>query len=245
MAYRYLPAKFKGGKQTKINLIVIHGTVSPTRPGQALATAKYFQTLTRASSAHYTVDPEEIVQSVPDNIVAYHCGRNSNSLGIELCDPVAGSADRWNDEPHRKMLRLATGLVKELCDKHGVPFRKLTPAQVRAGERGICGHVDIRDAFPGSTTHYDPGPGFPWSVLLSNQPTLNDEENELNAEEKKQLKELREMIGPIHRMATLVLPLTGRPGKEADDMYGHVLNNDAMLRTVLKRLDAIEARLGK
>lgn len=64
------------------------------------------------------------------------------------------------------------------------------------------------------------------------------EEAELNAEETRMLREM-------HRELTLPLPLTGRPGAETDNMYGHNLNADAILRKVLARLDSIEAKLAQ
>lgn len=68
------PAKFQGDATNKpINRIVIHSTVSPTVPGGARAVASYFRTgVTRPSSAHYVVDPSEVVQVVYDSVVAYH-----------------------------------------------------------------------------------------------------------------------------------------------------------------------------
>ena len=166
MPYPLIYAKWSGGRQSRIKRIVIHGTVSPTREGQALATAQYFAKCERPSSAHYTVDPGAIYQSLPDNVIAYHDGTNYSSIGVELTDPVDGDAGRWNDGPHQQMLQRASRLVRELCHKYDIPVVRLTPREIRNGDRGICGHVDMRDAFPGSTTHYDPGLAFPWTQFL-------------------------------------------------------------------------------
>lgn len=163
----FIAAKYHGGGQSAINRIVIHGTVSPTVPGGALAVARFFQNPPGQTSAHYVVDPDSEYQCVYDHVIAWHDGTNTNSIGVELCDPVDGPAGRWQDGPHQVMLVRAAALVRDLCNTYGVPMVKLSPADIRAGRRGLCGHVDMRDAFPGSTTHYDPGPDFPWAQFVS------------------------------------------------------------------------------
>jgi hypothetical protein len=64
------------------------------------------------------------------------------------------------------MMKLAARWVAIKCLKHKIPPRKLTVAQVKAGEKGICGHVDVSEAF-GQSTHWDPGPYFPWTQFMS------------------------------------------------------------------------------
>lgn len=163
----FIAAKYHGGGQSSIDRIVIHGTVSPTVTGGALAVAHYFQNPPSEVSAHYIVDPATEYQCVFDHTIAWHDGTNTNSIGVELCDPVDGPAERWQDGPHQEMLARAASLVRDLCLSYGVPIVKLSGADIRAGHHGICGHVDMRDAFPNSTTHYDPGPAFPWGQFMS------------------------------------------------------------------------------
>lgn len=167
----YIPAKYQGGHQSVIRRVVIHGTVSKTYCGGALAIARYFQDPDYVSSAHYVVDPCEEYQCVYDHVVAWHDGTNFESIGIELCDLVGDSEGkplplaRWSDDPHTRMLRRAAALVRQLCLAYDIPMRRLTPEQIRRGEKGICGHNDMRLAFPGSTSHWDPGQ-FPWDRFL-------------------------------------------------------------------------------
>lgn len=157
------PAKFHGGPQAgPFTRIVVHCTVSPTERGGARTVARYFrETVTRPSSAHYVVDPFESVQVVGDHTVAYHAPPNENTIGVELCDPQAGPPARWRDELHDAMLRRAARLIARLCLAYGVPVEKLTPADLLAGRRGICGHADVTNAWH-QTSHTDPGLGFPW-----------------------------------------------------------------------------------
>lgn len=154
----FVKARWFGPATNKpVKRIVIHGTVSPCGVGWARKIANYFATTGTKSSAHYIVDPGEVVQSVYDSNLAWHDGTNVNSLGVELCDPVEGPLSRWDDADHRLMLRRAARLVAELCLAYDVPPRFLSPLAVKAGRKGITTHNNMRLAFPGSTTHWDPG----------------------------------------------------------------------------------------
>lgn len=160
------PAKFHGGAQADPTRITIHGTVSPTVEGGAEAIARYFRTtVTRPSSAHYVVDPGAVRQVVYDHVVAYHAPPNERSIGVELCDPVAGPATRWNDEAHARMLKRAARLTARLTLAYGIPATKLNPTELRAGRHGIAGHVDVSNAWH-ETDHTDPGPAFPWPRFM-------------------------------------------------------------------------------
>ncbi|MCR3719125.1 MULTISPECIES: N-acetylmuramoyl-L-alanine amidase [Prauserella salsuginis group] len=161
----YVPAKHTGGKQTRLDRIVLHSTVSDTKRGGARAIARYFQNPTYVSSAHYVVDPGEVIQTVWDHTIAWHDGTNVNSIGVEMCDRPRRVPGRWQGRQHKQMLDRTADLVRQLCLAYDIPMRKLTPAQIRAGEKGICGHADMRDAFPGSTSHWDPG-HFPWRRFI-------------------------------------------------------------------------------
>lgn len=167
MTYPYIPARLHGGAQSKISRIVIHATVSPCAKGGARQVARYFQSPGAGGSAHYIVDPLEIVQCVKDDVVAYHAPPNTGTLGVELCDWQKGDPDRWGDTDHTLMLVLAARLVRELAAKHDVPLKLLTVSDVKEGKRGICSHVSVSKAF-GKSDHGDPdiaGP-FPWAKFM-------------------------------------------------------------------------------
>lgn len=165
------PANRHGGKGNKpINRIVIHSTVGPTKPGSARNIAHMFNTTSRAASAHYIVDAAEVLQDLYDSYVAYHAPPNSGSLGVEICDDPGPSeskpypASRWADGDHRKAFLLAADLVGKLCKAYGLPIRKLSPSDLRAGKKGICSHIDVSHAW-GQTNHWDPGK-FPWDEFI-------------------------------------------------------------------------------
>jgi len=166
------PAVHTSGEHNKpIHRIVVHCTVSPCVAGGARATAAYFRTEKAGGSAHYVVDPGEVVQAVYDSWIAWHAPPNPNSLGVELCDDLKNpawdkaNAHRWEDDDHSATLRRGARLVAELCLAYGVPAVRLTTADVKAGKRGICGHVDVSRAF-GESSHWDPGAAFPWDRFM-------------------------------------------------------------------------------
>lgn len=177
-------AHTSAGDNKPVKRIVIHCTVSPCEAGGARNIAAYFRSKTAGGSAHYVVDPGETVQVVYDGVIAWHAPPNPNSLGVELCDPMKGKKARWADADHTAMLDRAAELVAGLCLAYDVPVRKVGAVGLKLGRKGICGHVDVAKAF-GQSTHWDPGPGFPWRAFV------------------KQVKAAAErQSAPKHRMAT-------------------------------------------
>jgi len=164
-------AHTSAGSNQPIRRIVIHSTVSPCKAGGARATAAYFRSRGSGGSAHYVVDPSEAVQVVWDNTIAWHAPPNAGSIGVELCDEPAGpnggkaSVSRWADAEHAAMLDRAAELVAQLCLAYDVPIRKVGPKQLLAGAHGICGHVDVSQAWHESD-HWDPG-HFPWQRFIA------------------------------------------------------------------------------
>lgn len=152
------PAAHHGDDNNKpIRRIVIHSTVSACVPGGARAIAGYFRSAAAGGSAHYVVDPREVVQVVYDSTVAYHAPPNLHSLGIELCDmPTTVSAGRWADANHVAMLERAAELTAQLAVAYGVPTSYCSARQLRAGAHGITTHHEVSLAF-GESTHWDPG----------------------------------------------------------------------------------------
>jgi N-acetyl-anhydromuramyl-L-alanine amidase AmpD len=153
------------GSQSSVSRIVIHGTVSPCVKGGAESVAKYFQSSGAGGSAHYVVDPSEVVQCYSEKTICWHAPPNANSIGVELCDPQTGASSRWADANHEAMLVRAAALVREIAARWNVPLVRLSVADLKAGRRGICGHVDVSQAFH-QTDHTDPGSGFPWAHFM-------------------------------------------------------------------------------
>ena len=114
-----------GVRRGKIEWIVMHYTANDGDSG--MSNARYFQkALNPVASAHYFVDDREIVQSVPDEYVAYHCGaykyrhpfcRNYNSIGIEMCDAKRDGKVMAT----AKTIANAADLAAMLCEKYNIP----------------------------------------------------------------------------------------------------------------------------
>lgn len=119
-----------GGKRNTaaIKYIVIHYTAN--NGDTAIGNGRYFAANNTGTSAHYFVDETEIVQSVYDNRVAFHCGarkyyhpecRNSNSLGIEICSEKSNGIYYFN----KQTVDNAVELVKWLMDKYNVKIENV------------------------------------------------------------------------------------------------------------------------
>jgi hypothetical protein len=149
--------------------IVLHSAEVREKPSSAEAVAAYFQNPDplRPASAHFAVDCDSIVQCVRTEHSAAHCGKgNGHSIGIEQAGYARQSRDEWLDDYGRQMLGLVAKLVAREAHVWKIPLVKLTSADIIAGRRGICGHVDINGAFPNKGGHTDPGTAYPWDVLL-------------------------------------------------------------------------------
>lgn len=179
-----IPAAHHGG-HTNLppTRVVIHATCpdvgfpSASKAGRAESTARYFQSTSRAASAHVICDVSTTIRAVPDDVVAYHAPPNSNSLGVEICadggarasfaNPAhAYSREDWLSPQVWPAVAAAARQVRAWCDRYRIPIRRLSVAQVRAGERGICGHNEVSEAFHKSG-HDDPGPAFPWDRFIA------------------------------------------------------------------------------
>ena len=91
---------YQPGCTQPIEYIVVH---YPANKGDtAKNNVDYFARTVTGTSAHYFVDRNAVMQSVDEGDTAWHCGsdhprhpycRNSNSIGIEMCDSVDGVPD--------------------------------------------------------------------------------------------------------------------------------------------------------
>ena len=114
----------------EIKFLVIHYTA--VDGDNAISEGNYFAKNVLKTSAHYFVDSKNVVQSVPDTYVAWHCGgkklngaggsfygvcKNQNSIGIEICDDVKDGVIH----PSEKTIDNAVELTKELMKKYNIP----------------------------------------------------------------------------------------------------------------------------
>lgn len=145
-----------------VRLIVLHdtGNNSSDRFDEASYAATRTDAKSKWTSSHAYTDPGGVLGSLPLDRQAWAAFSYANGHGwhIEMCRTAAGVslATRQQTAP----------LVRQLAELGGVPLVKLTPAEVAAGRRGICGHRDITIGL-GVGNHEDPGAGFDWSGFMA------------------------------------------------------------------------------
>jgi len=179
----FVAARWHGGAQTP-RRIVMHSTVSPCVPGGEKNIAHFFATESTPTSAHYCVSPSGVVQMVGDHTVAYHCGYNQDSIGIELCDmPDANNIERWKDANHQAMLEHAVDLVARLCLAYSIRPWFVGVVGLKLGRGGVTTHANMSDAFKQST-HWDPG-AWPRKTFMK---AVRARMKEIQAGERKKAK---------------------------------------------------------
>lgn len=165
----------RGRAGKAVRYIVIHYTAGSERATSAEDGARYNQTRTDGTSAHYFVDSDSVVQGVRTTDRANCARHRGNRLGIqyELCGTQQTRA-QWLDAPSLATLKNAARQAARDCRKYGIPVRRLTVAETRkawtsfpAGPKGFVGHVDCTYAYPeDGGDHTDPGEHFPWDIFL-------------------------------------------------------------------------------
>lgn len=151
----------RGGK--KVRLLVVH-TAEGARTVESLGA--WFSQPARGVSSHAGIDDKRIETYVPYDMAAWTArGANAIADQVELCGFAKWTREQWINE-HPKMLELLAGWLKERATARGIPLRKLTPAQVAAGESGVIAHVDWTVGMKDGT-HTDCGTEFPWDHVMA------------------------------------------------------------------------------
>lgn len=166
--YTMVPAGAGMNRRT-IDLVVVHTMEAVDKPDTAERVAAWFAgpNAPRAS-AHYNIDRDSIVQSVRDRDVAWHApGANRNGIGIEHSGHAKQSKEDWKNAYNQAMLLRSAKLVARLCKEYNIPIERRTADELKSKMRGICGHVDVTNAFSGGRGHWDPGPSWPWQDYLA------------------------------------------------------------------------------
>jgi len=128
-------------------------------------------------------DPTNIVSVLPRHLKGGHSGSiaNQECIGYEVTGFAEWTAAEWLDGGLRqKALENDASIIAEDIEAMGWKrewIRALSIGQMQSNhqkklagrtdfEYGLHGHVDVSVAFPGTTSHWDPGPGFPWAWFL-------------------------------------------------------------------------------
>lgn len=122
------PVNYGGIRGNRVEYIVVHYTAG--RNDTAENNGKYFAREQVGVSAHFFVDENRVVRSVPEDRVAYHCGgnyyyhpdcRNGNSIGVEICTKyVAGT---YAFDP--AAVENAKILIRDLMQQYNVPVERV------------------------------------------------------------------------------------------------------------------------
>lgn len=146
------------------DIIGIHTMEAPEGPQTAEGCASYFKRI--LADSHWCVDNNSRVRVIPDWAIAWTMpGVNSRSLNLEFAGYARQNSADWADEYSLDMLEVGAYCAAEWVIKYDIPIRRLTDDQIRSGEKGFAGHVDVNRVYHEST-HWDPGPYFPWPYFL-------------------------------------------------------------------------------
>lgn len=136
------------------------------------------------SSAHAVADDQKLIEGVvPYDRAAWTLrGGNPISDNLELCAFADMSRTQWLSRenvtfyapslkrmvtarrPYYQLVH-AANWIRSRCQVRGIAMTKIGPAEVAVGNSGVIGHVDYtKGKLDG--THWDPGPGFPWDVVM-------------------------------------------------------------------------------
>ena len=166
----FVQARYYGwAERTAIDVIVFHSAEIGEFHSSAEGVAAYFKLGPPSpASCTYAVDDDSIVQCVRDKDIAFHApGVNRRSIGIEQAGYAKQTRAEWLDPYGQRMLRLVARLAAAKCKQYDVPLVWLTPADLLAGKRGICEHLDVTAAYPKEGHgHTDCGQGYPKDVVL-------------------------------------------------------------------------------
>lgn len=155
------------GRISKIRAVVIHTMEAPENAATAENVANYFRTTGTQASAHVCVDSNSAVRCVADEDTAWAApGCNADGLQLEIAGRARQNETEWQDPFSKAALHQAALVTSDWCTKWGIPARRLTVAELKAGRKGITSHADVSAVYKRSD-HTDPGPNFPWAAFLS------------------------------------------------------------------------------
>lgn len=199
----------------------------------------------RAGSSYTVlVGTTKTLRANDDDYIPWAAAQTGNRVGLHMSFLAYASSSRATWINHGTQLNKGADVVADWCKRYGIPPVKLTAAQVRAGQRGICGHDEVSAAWR-ETDHTDPGRNFPWDVFLSlvkrrlnpTTPTTPPKEDVMTpAQEKK----LDNAIAAIRKLQSDVTDIRLQQGSGKNysgfEQTGH--------RTLLDSVAAIGAKVG-
>lgn len=232
-------------KGAKVRLLVVHTTEGIRKCPDLLAffEREYAANPNTAGSSHAgacdTCQTEFL-----DYAFAAWTVRSGNPVSdnLELCGLASWTRADWLT--HMTMLDFCAQWLAKRSAARGIPLVKLTPAEVKAGKSGVIGHVDWTQGMSDGM-HWDPGPAFPWDLVLTLATSYADLEDFLSTLTPAEQRELLDKIRAIHLESTQRIP-NRVDGKTSDTVLGMAANADAhswVVRTTL--LPALSTKIDK
>lgn len=147
-----------------IRAICIHVTVNT--PGTPAENVANYQIQSESGSYHELVDTgANVLIENTDDWLSWSAGPKGNWCALHRSYVMRGTESQAEWRKYDAMLRAGAQRDAQWAKKYNIPVVKLTPAELRAGKRGFCGHHDVSLAW-GESDHVDPGAGFPWDYYL-------------------------------------------------------------------------------
>ena len=158
---------YRKGRRAKVRVLVIHTAETPENSKMAESIQAYCSRREDNVSCHEAIDNDSVVAGVRPFDTAWTTGSiNDYAYSYELAGRASQSRADWADAFSTAMLQLAAKRVAKAAILWKIPVLKLSPAELKAGRTGICGHVDQTVAYQVKGGHTDPGPNFPWLQFL-------------------------------------------------------------------------------
>jgi len=159
--------------------LVIHtseqGTESENSAENLCAFIATPATETNVASYHYVLDTDKVFPLVRDDYRA-HAASGGNTQGLHVCFPgkAAQTPTDWHDPISAAQLEQCARWLADKSVEYDIPLFRLTPVDLIVGNRGVCGHVDVTNAFHQST-HTDPGVNFPYAEVIDRAVALRSD----------------------------------------------------------------------
>jgi hypothetical protein len=157
----WLPSPNYSSRGDGVRLIVVH-TAEGALTYQSLG--NFFASSSSGVSSHVGIDdtPGTVGEYVHREWKAWtQANANPVAVAAELCAFAAWDDAEWRRHP--EMLVNCAAWIAEEAAHYALPIVKLTPAEAQSGRLGVCAHSDL-GAWGGN--HSDPGPGFPWDIVI-------------------------------------------------------------------------------
>ena len=148
-------------RSRKARLVVVH-TAEGSRNYRDLGA--FFSKSSSAVSSQTGIDdtPGAIGEYVRRDKAAWtQASFNSDSIATELCAFAEWDRAEWLTHP--VMLENCRQWIAEECAAAGIPLVRIGASSAQGGGSGVCGHVDLGS---GGGGHWDPGPEFPWDIVM-------------------------------------------------------------------------------